>query len=381
MTRDDSAAGKTILVVSDGKRGPSATQRISFEQPFATTDAEDNVRIAFAGDPKDGEAVSRSFAEHGPDLLILSRYTSVRGSDWISMARVAGIPVIFHIDDDLLAVPSSLGAAKHSAYNSPERLRALRTNIDNSDLVYASTRALAKRLLEHGVTTPIVAGDIYCSVAPEEVGALIAPATGPVVGYMGTGGHSADLAMILPAICDVMEAVPSLQFEVFGTIDKPPQLSRFGRRVRHLSPVADYSEFIPYLRSLGWWIGLAPLEDNPFNRCKADTKWVEYSLAGMAVIASDLPVYERACAGNAGILASTNDDWSVALLTLLHRPDLRHEMIETSQQRLRQSYTHEILHKQVMDIVSKAICTGHVMPPSRRPPEPASVGAGPPPSS
>lgn len=359
MTREDSgAARKKILVVHDGKRGPTATQKISFGQPFAKADAADSARIIFEGHQEDGDAVSRAFAEHHPDLMILSRLTSARGSDWISLARLEGIPVVFHIDDDLLAVPSSLGAAKHNAYNSPGRLAALRANIDNSDLVYASTGELAKRFLEHGVKTPIVAGDIYCSVSPEEVGALIPPATGPVAGYMGTGGHSADLAMIMPAICEAMEAVPGLQFEVFGTIEMPLELSRFGSRVRHLPPVADYSKFIPHLRSLGWWIGLAPLEDNPFNRCKADTKWVEYSLAGIAVIASDLPVYERACAGGAGVLARTSNDWREALLSLLHQPELRHQMIETSQRRLLQSYTHEILHKQVMDIVDQMACAG-----------------------
>jgi hypothetical protein len=263
--------------------------------------------------------------------------------------------VIFHIDDDLLAVPESLGASKYKAYNSPERLQALRDNIEDSDLLYVSTAELEKRFREHGIAAPIVAGDVYCAVAQDEIGALTAPATGPVIGYMGTAGHSADLAMVMPAICEVMDAIPSLQFEVFGTIKMPAELDRFGSRARHIPTVADYTQFLPFLRSLGWWVGLAPLEDNSFNRCKADTKWVEYSLAGMAVVASDLPVYHRACADGAGILASSHVQWSDALQQLIYRPNVRQRMVQASQAKLRQAYTHEKLRAQVLHLFHRVL--------------------------
>jgi hypothetical protein len=270
------------------------------------------------------------------------------------LARSAGIAVVYHIDDDLLAVPRSLGDAKYTAYNRPERLKALRDNIENSDLLYVSTAALASRFEEHGIRTPIVAGDVYCSIQPEDVGALLAPSSDPVIGYMGTGGHSADLAMILPAICEVMDAIPALQFETFGTIQMPPELIRFGDRVRHISPVADYSDFVTKLRSLGWWVGLAPLEDNAFNLCKADTKWVEYNMAGMAAVCSELPVYQHACADGAGILAGSSDAWVEAVKALVYNPGFREGLIESAQRKLREFYTHDCLRTQVLKVFDKA---------------------------
>jgi glycosyltransferase involved in cell wall biosynthesis len=358
----EDGAPLNVLVVSDSKRGPTATQKISFGQPFDLAAGSNPVRILFEGDHSEPAEISRVFADRRPGLLVLSRYTSDRGAEWIGAARRAGIPVIFHIDDDLLAVPASLGQAKHEAYNSPARLKALRENIDSSDLFYVSTPELAKRFKNHGIRTPIVAGDVYCSVSVDEIGALVPPATGPVIGYMGTSGHAADLAMIMPAVCKVMEAVPGLQFEVFGTIRIPSELARFGRRVRHLPAVSDYADFIPHLRALGWWIGLAPLEDHIFNRCKADTKWVEYSLAGMAVVASDLPVYHRACADGAGLLAATNKDWREGLLKFLHSPKLRQESVRRAQEKLRESYTHDRLRDQVQKIFSEADRMGRASP-------------------
>lgn len=345
---------KMALIVSDGKRGPSATQMISFGQPFESAPGGSPVSIVFEEHHADVDEIEKAFAARGPDLLVLSRYASARGRDWIRLAREARIPAIFHIDDDLLAVPASLGETKFKAYNSPERLQCLRDNIEGSDLLYVSTSELAKRFREHGIATPIVAGELYCAASHENIGALIAAAGGPVIGYMGTSGHSADLAMIMPAICDVLESIPGLQFEVFGTIQMPSELKRFGSRVRHLPPVAGYSEFLTFLRSLGWWVGLAPLEDNVFNRCKADTKWVEYSLAGMAVVASDLPVYHRACADGAGVLAGAPSEWREAMTRLVYEPRARQAMIDKAQKKLRGTYSHERLREQVLAVFEQA---------------------------
>jgi len=344
-----------VLVVYDGERGPTATQMISFAQPFDAVNESSPARISFEKHYSASREIEAAFAAHQPDVMVLSRYTSDRGEDWIRMAHDASIPVIFHIDDDLLAVPAALGETKFKAYNDPARLKALRTNIEKSDLLYVSTAELGRRFGEYGLGTPIAAGDVYCSVSLDEIGASLPPATGPVIGYMGTSGHSADLAMIMPAIAEAMRAIPELQFEVFGTIEMPAELSLFGTRARHIAPVADYSEFLTKLRSLGWWIGLAPLENNQFNRCKADTKWVEYSTAGMAVVASDLSVYHRACADGAGALVQTEEEWVEAIRQLIHRPDLRTEMIGRAQAKLRRSYSHECLRSQVMAIFERVM--------------------------
>lgn len=347
------AADLKALIVYDGKR-PTATQMISFGRPFETAGRSAEVTIQFQNHCPDLGAIQKVFAIQRPDLLVLSRYTSALGLDWIRIARQTGVPVIFHIDDDLLAVPPSLGDAKYKAYNDPQRLAALRANIEAADLLYVSTVELGRRFASYELRTPIIAGEIYCSIDPDEVGALLPPASGPLIGYMGTGGHAADLDMMLPAICGAMDSIPTLQFETFGTIAMPPALAKYGDRVRSLPATADYRDFVSQLRSLGWWIGLAPLQDNPFNRCKADTKWVEYSVAGIAVIASDLPVYHRACADGAGILAKSEEDWSAAICDLIYRPDSRARMIGAAQAKLRHLYRHDRLRSQVVAIIDQA---------------------------
>ncbi len=338
---------RKVLVVSDSV---AATQHISFGQAFAEDEAP---AFVLEADPGSETEIAARFAEISPECLILSRQTLASGLIWVRLARAAGIPVVFHVDDDLLAVPRSLGREKYERYNRPDALRALRENIESCDLVYASTGPLAETLRGHGIATPIVAGDVYCSVDAAQVGATVPLASGPVIGYMGTSGHGADLDEIVPALEQTMLAFPQLQFECFGGLEIPGPLQRFDGRVRRIAGVAGYADFLAKMRTLGWWIGLAPLQDTTFNRCKADTKWVEYSSAGMAVVAADLPVYHRACGDGTGILASGTAEWARALDHLLTDPGRRLAMAAAARNKLRSQYSHAMLRRQVQTILGR----------------------------
>lgn len=338
-----------LLVVSDVT---AATQRISFAQPLG---AALGTGLMFQNSGLSPVEIKQRLTSAAPDLLILSRLTMIEGSDWLAAARAAEVPVIYHIDDDLLDVPLSLGREKYDNYNAPGRRTALLETIQGSDLVYASTPTLAARLAEHGITAAIVAGQVYCSVDPEDVARPRAPSDVPVMGYMGTAGHAADLAEVLPAIEELLLAVPDLNFELFGGLEIPTQLWRFGDRVRTIAPEGDYAAFLAKMQRLGWWVGLAPLQDTGFNRCKADTKWVEYSLAGVATVAADLPVYHRACAEGAGLLATDHRGWVEAVKALVHDADRRRQQVSAAQAKLATAYTHDALRHQVIDIFSKVL--------------------------
>jgi hypothetical protein len=346
------ASAMSLLVVTDTV---TATQHISFVQALSPLVARGAMTIKLEGDNANWNAldVAELLEISRPDILVLSRYTSRRSKLFIDRARMLKIPVVFHIDDDLLDVPESLGTGKASHYRDPERLRALREGMDGSDLIYASTEALAQRLKQYRLAAPVVHGDLYCSIDPERIPPAY-PSTSPIIGYMGTSGHAADLGLIAPAIESLMDALPALSFETFGTIKPLPELARFGARIMHHGPVPNYPGFLAKLDTLGWWIGLAPLEDNAFNRCKADTKWVEYSHAGMAVVAQDLPVYTRACADGCGVLAGDGTAWKNAVWTLLRNADAREAQVSAAREKLRNVYSHAALCRQLLDVFDQA---------------------------
>lgn len=352
--RDGSKSPLRILVVCDTV---GATQQISFAQPLQDVIESGQVVLEMVKhDPLWAEpaACRALWALHDPDVLILSRYTSGLADGVIASARATGAPVIFHIDDDLLNVPESLGKSKFDHYNQPARLAALRSALDASDLVYASTSVLADQLMSNGIQTPVISGDVYCSMDPANLFKPL-PATGPVIGYMATGGHGADLDLVMPALERLMTEFPELQFETFGTIGAANRLAPFGARVRHHKGVGDYQAFLNALGDLGWWIGIAPLEDTAFNRCKADTKWVEYSYAGIATVASDLPVYQRACADGTGVLADNDAAWYESLRHLIVDRTHRHKMTAAARELLIERYSRLALQQQLLGVIQSAM--------------------------
>lgn len=353
-----------ILVVADTV---AATQDISFRRPLAAAVAEGQVSLHLIGDAdtlRDADACRVYWNRVNPTVLFLSRFTHALETHLYALARENDVPVIFHIDDNLLRVSPQLGPAKFKLYDDPVRKAALRDAINAADLLYTSTPYLCQAIAQEGITVPIVAGDIYCSIDADKISTPVFADT-PVIGYMGTSGHAADLASVMPAVLRLMAEHPELRFETFGTIKPDPRLSQFGDRVAHHPPTANYEAFLARLGQLGWWGGLAPIENHSFNLCKADTKWVEYSLSGVPVVASDLPVYTRACSAGAGLMVTTESDWYNAMVRIITDAALRQDLVNRAQDRLRTTYRHDILVEQIFRVIAQARSLRAASPSSR----------------
>lgn len=74
-------------------------------------------------------------------------------------------------------------------------------------------------------------------------------------------------------------------------------------------------------------IGLAPLPDNPFTRGKCSFKVLEYSAAGLAVIASPVGTNSDHVRDNVtGFLAANVSEWITKITKLIENPQLRKKM-------------------------------------------------------
>jgi len=294
--------------------------------------------------------IARRFSRFMPTQLVFCRYGGQHAEYMVRVARSRGIPVIYHIDDDLLNVPEDLGRKKHSHHNNPARLATVRYLLENADIVYCSTEYLKQQFLSYGVKSRLVSGAINFS------GTIIAQAIlRPVckVGYMGFD-KSYELERILPAVVTYLREYPQVEFHLFGTFTLPLALDEFSARVRLYAPIRNYDEFLQVLAGLEWDIGICPLAVTPFNKNKSNVKWVEYTVAGAAVIASKDTVYDDCCADGCGILVESNDDWLTALKQLTDHPEARYKQILRAQARLEREYSVERHRKQVLEIIAEA---------------------------
>ena len=346
MCADQPASGRKLMIFTEHF---NATYFISFDIPLremhqqglASFRAYSQQDVATGG-PGCWRAWLDDFS---PEIVFMTRYGQADGPDILHDCKARGIPVVYHIDDNLLELPPSLGTEIVKRQGAAIEARHLM--LRDCDLIYASTRVLAQTLQEKFPGKPVYQG-IYASYFPVQPQGERPTAT-TTVGYMGSKGHKEDLALVVPALVQLMHERPTLRFETFGTIEMPEEMRQFGERVRHHAVQKSYREFLRTLAGLGWSLGLAPLVDEPFNRCKAPTKFIEYTGCGIPVVASDVIVYSTAIPAGAGVL--TQDAWKPAIETVLDHPARRDGMLACARAHCMETFSREILQRQLMEVV------------------------------
>lgn len=295
--------------------------------------------------------VVEKLSEVAPSMIVFCRYSGPHASLMTQWAQEHDIPTMFHIDDDLLNIPLDLGASKHAYHNDPKRVGTVRHLLDETDLVYCSNPNLRNRLLQLGASAPLKSGKIYAS------GRTIVPAVNkPVrkVGYMASADHTHNLEMIMEALTVFLRNNGDVHFELFGSIPRLAALEEFGDRVSKRPPISNYEQFMNSFATLEWDVGICPLVKTPFNVVKSNTKWVEYTSIGAAVIASGGTVYDECCANGCGILANDVDEWVSGLNRLTSDASYRFDLVRNAQQKLESEYTTERLREQVLSFFSEA---------------------------
>lgn len=287
-----------------------------------------------------------------PALVFSSRYNGAMAEEFLAASRKMGLPFVFHLDDNLMEVSADQGADKVAYYNHPKRLQALRAQMEQASVAYFSTDALRDRMLALGIAVaqPHV-GPICAAV---DLLPLPQPAAGLTFGYAASGGHNEDLKLALPGIVAALEQHPQARFELIGSLEHvPAELARFGERVKHERRFIAYDDYLRDLQRRNWVLGLTPLCDNPFTRMKTYTKWVEYTAAGLPVIASDHPIYRDCCADGAAMLVK-DADWATALPALLGDAPARQAMLDKARERVGAEYSVARLRMQLLDVFRRA---------------------------
>lgn len=332
-----------------------ASQEIGLLQPAAAAGsglAIETCSVAELGEDQARHLARERLQRGQSQALILSRFSLAWGQDLLNQARGEGIPSLFHIDDDLLAVPEAIGAAKARRYNDPAYQQRLRGLLREVDLVLTSTVPLAARLAAELPGQQVRSLGFHRCHNPRIRG--LGPSPQPVVGYMGSGSHQRDLQLVLPALASLLRRYPTLRFETFG-LPMPAELTAdFGARTMAHPRCGSYSAFLGQLGELGWWIGLAPLEPNGFNACKSDVKWVEYTEAGIAMVGSAFGPY--AALGPAGLARSCSepDDWEGAIEALLLHRSAREDQLHRSRRVLQSHRGAGRMARELREAISTA---------------------------
>lgn len=235
------------------------------------------------------------------------------------------IPLIVDNDDAFLAMdPLHPDYVKYPQLG--ERISALHELMKGADIVWFSTEQLGmvyQSLLSDYVVVPNsvdsrlwkswqLASDVKTSLPLHML-------------YMGTQTHGKDFNMILLALDELNMTRPgSFTLTLIGVLDEEEMPKRpWIRFLKVPSHLKHYPQFVKWFgQHYEYIVGLAPLIDNVFNRCKSDIKFLDYSAFGVFPVVSDTYAYriDENLSDYAMFVNNTTLSWSNALHELVRNP-------------------------------------------------------------
>lgn len=260
-------------------------------------------------------------------------------------AEKHGKKIVLDIDDNYLDVPAS--NKMYERFRPQKRERAmLSTILSFAHALTCSTYPLKERIWEHIHYMHKIDKPIYVIPNMNELAFWKTDVKqkkkkkGDItIGYTGSNSHQDDLTMIMPVISKLMTKYDNLHFQLIGSIEKdlvPVYFKGFSKEALDridIGPAESiFNNYPSWLAEQPWDIGIAPLVDTPFTRCKSSIKYFEYSMFEIPCVASRVypyfvPVKGRQVVidGENGLLAR-HQEWESKLTQLIESPELRRRL-------------------------------------------------------
>ncbi|WP_298271449.1 glycosyltransferase [Geobacter sp.] len=281
------------------------------------------------------------------DLIVVQRFFPMANTaPLLERILAAGKPVIYETDDLLVEVPATNPHQRGADAARP----FIFDLISKSAAVTVSTEEMKRAFAPHHrqlhVLPNLLDDRLWTAPLPAK------PAGAPVViGYAGTPDHRADLALMEEVLERIAAKYGSRVAFRFMGCDTERIKGLPGFSAITFEP--GYENYARAVRKAGIDIGLVPLADNRFNRCKSNIKWLEYSACGIAGIFASLPPY-RSCVreGETGLLVAgyDADAWVAALESLIDDPDRRHAIATAARTEVLGNYTLKSRGRLFLDV-------------------------------
>lgn len=279
-------------------------------------------------------------ATNSIDLIVLQRDFPDNLAFFKKILKFAGalqIPVVFDLDDNLLALPENHPDRLSHHYASS--LLPIYEALLLADFVTVSTEKLKQTFKSFNDNIYVLPNFLDDSLWPFHL-PIRQNKTKPItIGYMGGESHKPDIEWITPVLEKINQKFDGeINFHFYGV--QPPETFLGLTNVKYTElKTYHYKEFIDDFHHIDVDIFIAPLINNLFNQCKSPLKFFEYSTIGVPGVFSDIEPYKNVIVdGENGFLAKSQDEWFEKLEILIQNPDLRYELAKNAQETVRSNW-------------------------------------------
>jgi tetratricopeptide (TPR) repeat protein/GT2 family glycosyltransferase/glycosyltransferase involved in cell wall biosynthesis len=276
----------------------------------------------------------------------------------IDTCRQRNLPYVFELDDDLMNVPAEKDTDGFYTRNAS----ALETLATEAAAITVSTEPLAEKLRHLNGNLTVIPNVIsefpWFSPLDKSVrvpdSILKAPAHLFKVLYMGNPTHGEDLAIVQPVFERLREEGHPVQlFVIGGEPETQESYLPWYQRLEVVDEIKDYPNFVRWFRNIATHcdLGIAPLLDTEFNRCKSNLKFLQYSAVGLPSLYSNVIPYSNSIERDVnGILVENNTEaWYDAIVRCLQMSDYLNQLGQTAKQ--------SILDRHLMSHYVEQYCT------------------------
>lgn len=259
------------------------------------------------------------------DLIILSSVVDKEGIALIRQYQVEqGKKVVVDSDDGLSLNDDSPFKPEHSLAQASE---VIKITMGMADMVTTTTKYLAKELsvLNPNVMVLPNSMDMKKWDLPKSTNT----SNQFRIGWAGSVTHLDDLKMIVSPLKRVMDEYPNVKLIMVGETRIAEEFR--GYNIETMLGV-EFNAWPQRLNGLALDLALAPLRDTPFNRCKSNIKFLEYSIAKIPGVYSPT-VYNPPFGGghtpfdgNLGHIAFNEDQWYRCIKNMILSKELREDI-------------------------------------------------------
>jgi len=255
------------------------------------------------------------------DIIVIQRQISPETLNFVRDKKRAGKTIIYTLGDNMFNLPP------HSPvffYYTPPIIKTAAKIMKECHAITTTTQYLADTLRhysgqQHIYTLPhLIAKEHITKITPGK------PTDEIRIGWTTTPYHVGDWPICSHAIKDICKKYPQVRIVFWGFINDDMASFIPKEQLEYYSWV-DVVHYYDCLTAMDLDIGIAPLEDTPYNNCKSSLKFVEYGMLGIPGIYSPTVPYEPVTHLELGLKPKKNryKEWYRWLEFLIENPDER----------------------------------------------------------